>query len=128
MSNDRSIVRDCAGKWSSDGIGTVAKHVCAGEIALRSTNDCAQVGKKKWQNVRIETNFEVAIWSPEIMFCRERKMCGFVHKDDFVKDSRQLAWTESHLNEKRSLGATTTMTRRLQSQVIRVRKLRSERI
>ena len=81
----------------SDG----AKNVCADEIALRSTKDRAQ--KKKWQDVLIETNFEVGSWSPEIMCCRERKMCGYVHKDDFVKDSKQWAWTESQLNEKRSL-------------------------
>ena len=37
------------------------------------------------------------------MFCRERKMCGFVHKDDFVEDSKQCAWTESQLNEERNL-------------------------
>ena len=30
-------------------------------------------------------------------------MCGFVHKDDFVEDSKQWAWTESQLNEKRIL-------------------------
>ena len=77
------------------------KNVCVDEIAVRSTNDRAQLGKKKRLNVLIETSFEVAIGSPEIMCCRERKMCGFVHKDDFVEDSKQCAWTESQLNEKR---------------------------
>ena len=51
----------------------------------------------------IETNFEVGIWSPEIKCCREHKICGFVHKDEFVEDSKQCPWTESQLNEKRIL-------------------------
>ena len=29
---------------------------------------------KKWQNVFIEMNFEVGIWSPDIMCC-----CGQIH-------------------------------------------------
>ena len=37
------------------------------------------------------------------MCCRERKMCGFVHKDGVTEDSKQWAWTESQLNEKRIL-------------------------
>ena len=30
-------------------------------------------------------------------------MCGFVHKDGVTEDSKQWAWTESQLNEKRIL-------------------------
>ena len=65
--------------------------------------------ENKWENVLIKTNFEVVIWSPETMCCRERQMCGFVHKDDFVEDSKEWAWRESQLNEKKTLKRTAVL-------------------
>ena len=30
--------------------------------------------EKKWQNMIIEMNFGIGIWSPEIMYCRDYKV------------------------------------------------------
>ena len=45
--------------------------------------------------------FVIGAWSPAVVCCRERELCGFVHGDDFIVtgDSMQLAWIESRLNE-----------------------------
>ena len=84
----------------SDG----AKNVCADEIALRSTNDRAQLGKRSGRMCSLRRISRLAFGRQKITCCCERKMCGSVHKDDFVVDSRQWAWTESpQLNEKRIL-------------------------
>ena len=49
---------------------------------------------EKLQNVFIEMNFEVGVWSPEIMcYCGA---CG--HEDDFVAELMPIAWTESQLD------------------------------
>ena len=75
-----------------------------GEVlkSLYETRKAAHNWKKKWQSVLIEMNIEIGTWSPAIVCCREREVCGFVHGNDFifVGESMQLAWTESRLNEK----------------------------
>ena len=48
----------------------------------------------------------MAFLSPEIMYCREYKVCGFVYDHIFVEESMPNAWmqvetwTEFQLNEK----------------------------
>ena len=67
-------------------------------MRARMTANCWE---KKWQSVLIEMNFEVGIWSPEIMCC-----CGQVHRtheDDFVPELMPIARTESQLDEKKDL-------------------------
>ena len=55
--------------------------------------------QEKWQNVFIEMNFVVGVWSPEIICC-----CGACgHEDDFVAVLMPIAWTESQLDEKKTL-------------------------
>ena len=53
------------------------------------------------QRVLIDSDFVIGTWSPAIVCCRERELCGFVHGDDFIitGDSMLLAWAESLLNE-----------------------------
>ena len=46
----------------------------------------------------IEMNFEVGIWSPQIMFCC--RACG--HEDDFVADLSQLDELEDSQEESSS--------------------------
>ena len=57
------------------------------------------IGKN--QRVTIDGGFVIGTWSPAIMCCRERELCGFVHGDDFIVtgDSMQVAWIESRINE-----------------------------
>ena len=49
----------------------------------------------------IDSDVVTDAWSPAIMFCRERELCGFVHGEDFIitGDSMQLAWIESRPSE-----------------------------
>ena len=72
---------------SEDLIGELLK-------SLYGTRKAAQNSEKKWQRVIVGT------WSPAIVCCLERELCGFVHGDDFIVtgDSMQLAWMESRLN------------------------------
>ena len=57
--------------------------------------------EKTWQRVLIDSGFVIGTWSPAIVCCRERELCGFVHGGDFIitGDSMQLA-IESRLNDK----------------------------
>ena len=52
--------------------------------------------------VLIDSSLEIGYWSPAIVCCRERELCGFVHGDAFILtgDAMQSAWAESRLNEK----------------------------
>ena len=61
--------------------------------SLYETTKAAHKWEKKWQSVLIKMNFEIGTWSPAIVCCRERDVCGFVHGDDFIfiGESRQLA-------------------------------------
>ena len=65
--------------------------------SLHGTRKAAYNWEKKRQSVFIEMDFEIGTWSPAIVCCRQRDVCGFVHGDDFifVGESMQLAWTES---------------------------------
>ena len=69
--------------------------------SLYGTRKAAHNWEKKWQRVIIDSGFVIGTWSPAIVCCRERELCGFVHGDDFIitGDSMQLAWIESRLNE-----------------------------
>ena len=84
--------------------GHVKSQDLAGELlkSLHRIRKAAQNREKMWQSVLIEMNFDIGTWSPAIVGCREREVCGFVHGDDFifVGELMQLAWTESRLNEK----------------------------
>ena len=70
--------------------------------SLHGTRKAAHSWERKWQSGIVEMNFEIGTWSPAIVCCCEREVCGFVHGDDiiFVGESMQLAWTESGVDEK----------------------------
>ena len=74
-----------------------------GELSksLYGTRKAARNWEKKWQRVVIDSGFVTGTWSPAIVCCRERELCGFVYGDDFIitGDSTQLAWMESRLSE-----------------------------
>ena len=61
--------------------------------SLYGTRKAAQNWEKKWQKVLIDNNFEICTWSPAIVRCRERELCGFVRGDGFIftGESTQLA-------------------------------------
>ena len=69
--------------------------------SLYGTRKAAHNWEKKRQRVIIDSGFVIGTWSPKIVCCRERALCGFVHGDDFIitGDSMQLAWIDSRLNE-----------------------------
>ena len=48
----------------------------------------------------IDSVFVISTWSPAIVCCRERELCGYAHGDDFIitNDSMRLAWIEFRLN------------------------------
>ena len=64
--------------------------------SLFGTRTAAHTWEKKWEKVLIDNNFESS-WSPAIVCCRERELCGFVHGDDIISagESMQLAWAGS---------------------------------
>ena len=74
-----------------------------GEIlkSLFGTRKAAHNWEKNWQRVLIDSASVIYTWSPAIVCCRERELCGFVHGDDFMitGHSMQLVRGESHLNE-----------------------------
>ena len=63
-----------------DGAESTCVEGSAWEARMR-TRMTANIWEKKWQNVLIEMNFEVGIWSPEIMCCCG--VCG--HEDDLLR-------------------------------------------
>ena len=69
--------------------------------SLYGTRKVTHNWKKKWQRVIIDSGFVIGTWSPAIVYCRERELCGSLHGDDFIitGDSMQLAWIESQLCE-----------------------------
>ena len=69
--------------------------------SLYGTRKAAYTWEKKWQRVIVDSGFVIGTWSPAIVCCRERELCGFVHGDDFIItcDSMQLAWIEYRVNE-----------------------------
>ena len=83
--------------------GQVKDEDLIGELlkSLYGTRRAAHNREKKWQRVIIDSGFVIGTWSPAIVCCRERELCGFVHGDDFIitGDSMQVAWIESRLNE-----------------------------
>ena len=56
---------------------------------------------RKWQRMIVDSGVVIGRWSPAIVCCRERELCGFVHGDDFIitGDSMPLAWIESRFNK-----------------------------
>ena len=44
---------------------------------LFGTRQAAHNCEKKWQRVIIDRGFVVGTWSPAIVCCRERELCGF---------------------------------------------------
>ena len=69
--------------------------------SLYGTRKATHTWEKQWQRVIIDCGSVTGTWSPTIVCCRERELCGFVHGDDFIitGDSMHLAWIESRLNE-----------------------------
>ena len=69
--------------------------------SLYGTRKAAHNWEKKWQRVIVDSGFVIGTWSPAIVCCRERELCGFVNGDDIIitGDSMQLEWIESRLNE-----------------------------
>ena len=69
--------------------------------SLYRTRKAAHNWEKKWQMVIIDSDLLIGTWSPAIVCCQERELCGFVHGYDFIftGDSLQLAWVESRLKE-----------------------------
>ena len=61
--------------------------------SLHGTRKAAHNWEKKWQRVIIDSGFVIGTWSPAIVCCRERELCGSVDGDDFIitGDSMQLA-------------------------------------
>ena len=53
----------------------------------------------------IDSDVVFGTWSPAIVCCRERELCGFVHGDDFIStgDSMQVAWIEGLILERRAI-------------------------
>ena len=74
-------------------------------MSLYGIRKAARSWGEGWQKVLIDSSFEIGTWSPAIVCCRERELCGFDHGDDFIVtgDSMQLAWAESRLTEKLTL-------------------------
>ena len=69
--------------------------------SLYGTPKAAHNGENMWQRVIVDNGFVIGTWSPAIVCCRLRELCGFVHGDDFIitGDSTQLVRRESRLNE-----------------------------
>ena len=51
--------------------------------SLYGTRKAAHNWEKKWQRVIIDSGFVIGTWSPAIVCCRERELCGFMHGDDY---------------------------------------------
>ena len=50
--------------------------------SLSGTRGAAHNREKKWRSVLIEMNFDLGTWSPAIVCCRERDVCGVAHGID----------------------------------------------
>ena len=52
--------------------------------SLYGTRKVAHNWEKKRQKFFVDNNFKISTWSPAVVCCRERELCGFVHGDDFI--------------------------------------------
>ena len=89
----------------ADATNRVYRQRSKAKDELYGTRQATHNWEKKWQKVLVDNHFEIGMWSPAIVCCRERELCRFVHGDDFIftGHSMQLVWADSRLNEKFTL-------------------------
>ena len=61
-------------------------------MSLFGIRKAARSWGEAWQKVLIDSSFEIGTWSPAIVCCRERELCGFDHGDDFISRVIQCNW------------------------------------